>query len=147
MNHVLGFDWINRRRANRCWVVLPALLLSSVVAGCGSGSDLCSVTGQVTYQGKPLEQGSIVFVSPTSRQVTGEIASGEILKVTTTQTGDGIAAGEYLVAISSLDRSEKHRNSMSPPSLIPTRYSDATTSGLKATILPNEVSALRFDLK
>jgi hypothetical protein len=125
---------------------MQLLLLSSVIAGCGSNNGLFSVTGYVTYQGKPLEHGSIVFVSPHSRQVTGEIEFGEILNVTTIQRGDGIAAGEYLTAITSLDRSEKYKNSMNPPSNIPVRYADVFSSNLKATILPGNTNALRFDL-
>ena len=105
-----------------------------------------TVTGHVTYQGKPLEQGSIAFVSPHSRQVTGEIKNGDILNVTTLHENDGIAAGEYSVAITSYDRSEKYKNTMVPPSLIPIRYADVSTSGLKANIRPNESNVLQFDL-
>ena len=139
-------DWGNPRRVKRCRAFLPILSLSCVIAGCGSGTGLFPVTGQVTYQGKPLEHGSIAFVSPKSRQVTGEIERGEIANVTTVHANDGIAAGEYMVAITSLDQSDKFKNSMAPPSIIPVRYSEVTTSNLKATILPNNDNVLRFDL-
>jgi hypothetical protein len=127
-------------------MLLPVLWLSCIVAGCDSNKNLVTVTGNVTYQGKPLEQGSIVFISPHSRQVTGEIKSGNILSVTTLHDNDGIAAGEYSVAITSRDQSEKYNNSMAPPSLIPVRYADVSTSGLKANIQPNKNNVLQFDL-
>jgi hypothetical protein len=127
-------------------MLLRILWLSCVVVGCNSNKNLVAVTGHVSYQGKPLEQGSIVFISPHSRQVTGEIKSGNIVSVTTLHENDGIAAGEYSVAITSRDQSEKYKNSMAPPSLIPVRYADVSTSGLKATIQPNDNNALQFDL-
>jgi hypothetical protein len=139
-------DWINEHRAKRCRTPVRILLLSCVVAGCGSSDGLYSVTGRVTFRGQPLEHGSIVFVAPKSRQVTGEIERGEIVGVTTITTGDGIAAGEYMVAITSRDRSEKYKDSMAPPSIIPARYADVSTSRLSATIQPNGNNALQFDL-
>jgi hypothetical protein len=127
-------------------MLLCFLWLACVVAGCNSDNNLCAVTGQVSYQGKPLEQGSIVFASPKSRLVTGEIEGGKIVNVTTFHENDGIAAGEYTVGITSNDRSEKYKDTRTPPSLIPIRYSDASTSGLKANIQPNENNVLQFDL-
>lgn len=123
------------------------LLLLFVCAGCGSGNDLYPVTGQVTFKGKPLEHGSISFVAPKSRQVTGEIEDGDIVNVTTLSANDGIAVGDYGVAIISRDRSEKYKDSMTPPSVIPTRYADIATSGLKATIEPKDENFLQFDLE
>ncbi|MEX2168001.1 MAG: hypothetical protein WD851_01710 [Pirellulales bacterium] len=140
-------DCIHGRRAKRWRSLAQILLLTCVVAGCGSRNGLYSVSGQVTYQGKPLEHGSIVFISPKSRQVTADIELGEILNVTTIAANDGIAAGEYMVAITSRDRSEKYKDSMAPPSIIPIRYADVATSDLKATIQPNNDNALRFDLE
>jgi hypothetical protein len=147
MKRALFVDWIKDRRAKRCQRLLRFCLLLCFVAGCGSGDDRVSITGQVTYKGQPLEHGSIVFVSPKSRQVTGEIERGEIVNVTTAEPNDGIAAGEYMVAITSRDRSEKYKDTMAPPSLIPMRYADPATSDLKATIQPNENSPLKFDLE
>jgi hypothetical protein len=117
------------------------------LAGCGFSDGLYSVTGQVTYKGEPLEHGSIVFVSPKSRQITGDIERGEIVRVSTISEDDGIAEGEYMVGITARDRSEKYKNSMAPPSIIPIRYADASTSGLKATIQPNKKNVLRYELE
>ena len=147
MERILGLDRIHGRRAMRWRSLVQILLLTCVVAGCGPSNGLYSVTGQVTYQGKPLEHGSIVFISPKSRQVTADIQRGEILNVTTIAANDGIAPGEYMVAVTSRDRSEKYKDSMSPPSVIPIRYADVAASDLKATIEPNNNNVLRFDLE
>jgi hypothetical protein len=128
-------------------MLLSILWLLCLANGCNSHKGLVAVTGHVTYQGKPLEQGSIVFLSPHSRQVTGEIKNGEIVNVTTFHENDGIAAGEYEVAITSRDRSEKYKNNMAPPSLIPDRYADVSTSGLKAEIQSSGKNVLQFELK
>jgi hypothetical protein len=117
------------------------------LAGCSASDGLYSVTGQVTYKGKPLEHGSIVFVSPKARQITGDIERGEIVRVSTIKEDDGIAAGEYMVGITSRDQSEKYKDSMTSPSIIPIRYADASTSGLKATIEPNNKNVLRYELE
>ena len=146
MERTRWFFRLNGFRTKRCGTLLSILWLACVVAGCNSNNNLCAVTGQVTYQGKPLEQGSIVFASPKSRLVTGEIEGGKILNVTTFHENDGIAAGEYTVGITSYDRSEKYKNTRTPPSLIPISYADASTSGLKANIRSNESNALQFDL-
>ena len=147
MERALCVDWIEDRRAKQLQRLWQFSLLLCFVAGCGASDDRFSVTGQVTYKGQSLEHGSIVFVSPKSRQVTGEIERGEIVNVTTVEPNDGIAAGEYMVGITSRDRSEKYKDSMAPPSLIPMRYADPSTSDLKATIQPDGNNALRFDLE
>jgi hypothetical protein len=140
------FNWSRGRHGRRFQTLLPVVFLLSL-AGCSASDGLYPVTGQVTYQGKPLEHGSIVFVSPKSRQITGDIERGEIVRVSTTNADDGIAAGEYMVGITSRDQSEKYKNSMAPPSIIPIRYADASTSGLKATIQPNTKNVLRYELE
>ena len=147
MERMLSLKWIDGRRAKRWRSLVRIFMLSCAVAGCGPSNGLYSVTGQVTYQGKPLEHGSIVFISPKSRQVTADIEVGEILNVTTIAANDGIAPGEYMVAVTSRDRSEKYKDSMTPPSVIPVRYADVATSDLKATIEPNNNNVLRFDLE
>ncbi|MDC0934950.1 hypothetical protein OAS39_01595 [Pirellulales bacterium] len=123
-----------------------ALLAALLVAGGCSESSLPQVTGTVTYQNKPLEYGTIDFVSTHSRRASGQIAEGKILNVTTYEPNDGLAEGDYQVAVHARDRSEEHRDKMVPPSLIPERYSDIATSDLEATIVAGKDNVLSFDL-
>lgn len=123
------------------------LFLAVALAGCGTGDGLMPITGEVNYQGKPLEYGTVTFVSPRTRQATAEIADGKIVNVTTKKSNDGLAPGEYRVTITALDRSEKYRDTMVPPSLIPRKYADYSTSELTATIRAGEANELRFDLE
>jgi hypothetical protein len=138
----LSADGPRRWRCAARGAVLAALL---VAGGCSDGG-LPQVTGTVTYQDKALEYGTIDFVSTHSRRASGQIAAGKILNVTTYEPNDGLAEGGYQVAIHARDRSEQHRDKMVPPSLIPERYSDIETSGLKATIEAGKDNDLRFDL-
>lgn len=123
-----------------------ALLAALLVAGGCSDGGLPQVTGTVTYQDKPLEYGTIDFVSTHSRRASGQISEGKILSVTTYKPNDGLAEGHYQIAIHARDRSEEHRDKMVPPSLIPERYSDVGTSRLTATIEAGKENNLRFDL-
>ena len=67
--------------------------------------------------------------------------------MTTKKENDGLAPGKYQVAISAMDRSEKYRNTMVPPNLIPDKYADYTTSGQTATIESGKKNGLRFKLE
>ncbi|MDR1959638.1 MAG: hypothetical protein LBQ54_11460 [Planctomycetaceae bacterium] len=134
-------------------------------AGCGSGKlPLGKVEGTVTYDGKPLKQGAIIFTVPGTRDASGIIENGNILKVTTFTDGDGVPVGEALVAIVAVDPlpdvpppAETPNVSPGTPGVsqpsgtggqkfsIPVRYTNTETSGLKASITPG-VNTLQFDL-
>jgi hypothetical protein len=123
------------------------LLLATATVGCGLQDGLLPVTGEVTYHGKPLEYGTISFVSPHSRLASGEIKAGKIFGVTTKKQNDGLAPGFYQVTISATDRSEEYRVVLVPPNLIPDKYADYATSGLTATIERGKENVLSFALE
>lgn len=120
------------------------LLLVLCVSGCGEQSSLAPVTGSVTYQGKPLASGTLTFVKPGSRQAMGEIENGIITSVSTKGSNDGLAPGEYQVAINAFDLS---KNLSPPPSVIPKHYGDYSKSGLTATIELGTTNKLDFELE
>jgi hypothetical protein len=132
---------------------LPALVL--FLAGCG-GPSLGKVTGTVTYDGKPLKSGTIIFESKGARPATGKIVDGRIVEVTTFQPNDGAPVGEHKVVIQAVEDagSSKGANpgdpsgtsSMQTRSLIPAAYGDPETSRLTATIKRGE-NNLTFELK
>jgi hypothetical protein len=116
-------------------------LLAAVVAvsGCGeSGPPRTVVTGKVTYQGKPLPTGSVMFIPAKGKQkpCTSAIdASGQYRLEA--------APGSYIVQIQMIGRL---RGEPAPSGegaklnipevdwLIPEKYADRQTSGLKATV-------------
>lgn len=123
----------------------------AISVGCGDGRlQLGKVSGVVTVDGKPLQKGQIEFLTD-SRRAYGSVENGEIVKVTTYETGDGVSLGNHLVAIRpKIDEAKL----MSPPdgqspfkmdSSVPTKYQNAKSSGLTAQINKGE-NELTFEL-
>ncbi len=80
--------------------VLNALMLGLLI-GCG-GSDhdeTAIVTGKVTYQGKPVTKGRIVFYPTNGRPAIGAIQSDGTYSLTTFEPGDGALLGNHRVTI------------------------------------------------
>lgn len=126
--------------------------------GCGGGGPaLAPVSGTVTLKGQPVKSGTIILESAGSRPATGKIREGQIVDMTTFETGDGAPIGTHNVAINVTaeassavmenpgDAAALDRNYMGGASLIPARFSDPTTSGFKAEIT-KEKNELSFDI-
>jgi len=110
-----------------CLVLLPA-------SGCGrSGRPaLGRVHGTVSYQGKPLLIGSMIFEVSGARQAQGKIVQGKITEVGTFDRGDGIPVGTARIAVFAYEADVTNASaSMNVgKSLIPNKYNDPSTSGL-----------------
>ncbi len=105
-------------------------------AGCAKGPD-ATVSGVVTYDDKPLSTGAVTFQPVTP----GPLAIGEIQSngAYTLRIGDqmGLNAGDYqatVVATGPMPEATPANPMPLPKLLIPARYGDATTSGLKYTV-------------
>ena len=161
--------WLSRR-----WyaiVAVPALL---VMASCGSDDGLGKrypVSGKVTYNGNPLENGEITFVSEDLKSNLG--ASGKITNGSyTLSTGgndDGAQVGKYKVTITAKEdylekakadfQKETKKQTESPrippqhvakaeaaaKSLIPTGYGDPRSTTLTAEVKPKS-NSIDFEL-
>lgn len=153
-------------RRGRPALVAAALLLA---AGCGDSSGVGKrypVSGAVTYNGSPVETGSIMFQpmdQEAGRAASGVIKDGEY-ELTTVTEGDGALPGEYRVAITSkdVDMSKAEANASGGGSmrqddvmqayadakdLVPSKYSLADTSGLTYTVKEGSNRGVNFDLK
>lgn len=82
----------------------------ATIAGCGpsNGLDLAKVRGKVTYNGQPIEYGTIMFEPDESRGTTGPPASGSITSggsfiLSTDESGDGAIVGSHRVAVMGLE--------------------------------------------
>lgn len=86
---------------NRC-LLLIVLLFTAGFPGCGPADDgRRAVSGSVTFQGKPLDRGNIMFISPTgSLSQTGAAITAGRYQISKQQ---GLLPGRYKVAISSAD--------------------------------------------
>lgn len=135
---------------------LVLLLVLAVLTGC-AGNSTVPVTGSVTYEGKPLASGVIIFETPGARPAVGKIIEGKIVEVTTYRDRDGAPPGEHKVAIQSVETGgaaiTKHPGDAGVPagymqsrSLIPEVYGDPEKSGLTAALTTGE-NSLSFELK
>jgi hypothetical protein len=134
-------------RAAACW--LAVLLLTAT--GCGPGRG--SATGKVTYSGKPLVYGSVVFLGADGLPVSGAIGTDG------SYTANNILEGENHVTIYSInpalavpvDREGKPRGKPEvDPKLwfpIPDKYIDPQKSGLVFTIKRNTSNPIDIALK
>jgi hypothetical protein len=136
--------------------VLVGLVVGLLALGCNRNPQTVPVTGTVTYQGKPLATGTIIFESPGSRPATGKIVDGQITEVTTFEPGDGAPPGKHAIAIQSIaetssavaaDPSAKtSAGYMQATSLLPDKYGAPSTSGLSADIQAG-MGPLKFELE
>jgi hypothetical protein len=117
--------------------------MSSVaVFGCGSGGPTMGrVSGTVTFQGKPLDSGTVTFIATDGKNpnATGAIKPGGTYSLQTSEPGDGAVVGDYKVAITDVDPSSFNTPlpgapAAVPKSAIPKLYQDSSTSGLTAKV-------------
>jgi hypothetical protein len=129
--------------------------LALVAAGCGGGTPdgLTPVSGKISFKGRPLSSGTIVFVPDQERGTNGELARGEIQadgsyrlkcgdlpgtvpgwhRVTVTSVEDGtLAPGQVLVV---------------PRSVLPAKYQDPQLSGLSCEVKSGKENTINFNLE
>jgi len=129
----------NRRRQFFFLLVIAA----SQLIGCSdtSGPKLVSVSGTIEYKGQPVEYGMVAFspVNPESGRVTtSEIVSGRY----TMGENEGLKVGDYNIVIVSAGKASDGTG------LIPKKYSNAETSGLKVSISKSDTTTVKnFNLE
>jgi hypothetical protein len=133
-------------------LVVRSLVAATLVVGalgCGGGSDLplAEVRGVVTYKGKPLESGDVVF-SPQGGtpgpQATGKIESDGSYRMMTNDNY-GAAIGTHKVTVASrAEQSEADYKSLKIPKLLtPTKYANEQETPLTFDVKEGEN---RFDI-
>jgi hypothetical protein len=130
-----------------CLIVSLAL----IVAGCAKKSrwETAPVSGKVTYRGKPLPTGTVMFVPGEGPAATGEIGKDGTYKLTT-NADDGAVIGTHKVTITALQGMEgalPEVRSGTPGPLVPAKYLNAETSGLIAEVKPKTNNEVNFELK
>jgi hypothetical protein len=122
--------------------LFAAALAAGMFSGCGADppvdKDRSSISGVVTFSGKPLKAGTITFDS-TEKSITSSISIGQDGRYRTNR----VPLGPNIVTI------ETEGLQYGSPHLyvrIPARYADASKSGLKADVKAGE-NEVNFDLK
>jgi hypothetical protein len=125
---------------------LPLMLVAAI--GCGDGRvhlPTAPVVGTVTYQGKPLGGGRIIFFHPSGQAAGADIAANGAFELAAFQGPNQVAiecfAPERLGALP-----EGRATLQRGKSLIPDRYTEISTSGLKFEVTPGEKNKAEFSL-
>ncbi|QDT41563.1 hypothetical protein Pan241w_16260 [Gimesia alba] len=144
------------RRLNRSpfvSILLCFILLSTW--GCGDGHPKRSlVTGTVSYNGKPLSIGSLVFIpvggGPPAQ---GKINREGFYEMGTFDEDDGVIPGKYKVMITALTSpggsglpEDAVDGNAGPVSVIPEWYGDMEKSGLLVMVEEDKENTIDFPL-
>jgi hypothetical protein len=141
------------RRRCAGWLILVSVVLTTVAGGCGSNRTVASVSGKVTYRGKPVPFGTVNF-----RLRDGTQLSRGIIKPDGTfqmQTSDGKPGADLGVNLVRITCYEAQNPSGAKPDpkfkpfgrlLIPSKYIQFETSGLTVDVQPDKATSVVFDL-
>jgi len=120
-------------------LAMAAAFLTAGTVGCSSGPATSPVKGKVTFQGKPVTEGTVTFLNPTE----GGAAEAQINKDGSYTFQGGVMPGEYLVVITPLMHIVDTDPGKSPPapvekpaSDIPQKYRQQGTTKLRASVKP-----------
>jgi len=144
-----------------------------VLAGCGKGGNLATVSGVVTYKGSPVDGAKVEFHGTTESG-----GKKDIVSVVTDSSGKyviagvgrelGLPPGLYKVAISKIEGGDTVRQEgidagqmeavisdtggkvgkgKVPTNALPKEYALVTTTKLTATLEPGKNENVNFDLK
>jgi len=155
-------------RTFACRVTALVGMSAVVILGCGDTTGLPKrypVSGTVTYQGKPVEKGSINFIATAAdgRSAAGEIQNGEY-SLTTAEPGDGAIPGKYKVTVVAVDIDTTQLKAIAKggqfhhdkafakanrtaKKLVPSKYQVPEMSDLTAEVKAQTNSGVNFELK
>lgn len=135
------------------WKPIATLILcaSSLPSlGCGSSYELplADVEGRVLIDGRPLEQGQVLFVPEKGRGAHASIAPDGTFTLSTYGDGDGAIVGPHRVSVSSRSTTGDDPNNIDAPKIshIPERYSNPATSGLTFQVESDKTNEPIFEL-
>lgn len=144
------------------------LIAPFLLTGCGSGEKIPvahPVTGNVTFEGKPLEGANVVLVpSDPANKSAGAMTDAEgNFSVKTYWNAEnqleGALPGEYGIAVTKQEQRDvpadmkpeevmaMHMKLGPPKALLPKKYSAPTTSGFKVSVGDAAPEPLKLDLK
>lgn len=137
---------------NICGLVIASLICAS---GCGGGSEgLAVVKGKITYNGKPVPNGTVNFLPDNGDKpsATGEIQPDGTYSLQTflgSRPSEGAVIGKHKVVVVAMQdmatRLPEERSPLPPP-IVPVKYTSPATSDLEAQVEDKE-NTINFDLQ
>jgi hypothetical protein len=131
--------------------MIQGLLAGLLVSACGCGGT-ATVSGKVTYRGRPVTAGSVIFVS------ADQVSRFGVIQPDGSYTVDGVHPGEVKVAVISRDPAKTRsvlqggkparpgkKNAPAPPTAggwfpIPRQFEDPETAGLACTLGAGQIT-------
>lgn len=101
-----------------------------ICGGCGGRPSRVPVSGKVLLDGKPLETGTIIFTPDNGRKSSGLITNGNFT-LGSFAANDGALVGLHKISVASTEFKNRETEIKY---LIPPKYGDPATSGLKQEI-------------
>lgn len=137
------------------WSGFALITLSAMLgSGCGKSVDLVPLHGEITYQGKPLDFGSIMFQPEGGGELArSQIQPGGTFSLTTHKEGDGVKPGRCRVRITAF---EGQRAPLDAPrgmevplgrSVIPKHFQQFGTSGVVIEVASGMSMPVKIDLQ
>ncbi|MDR0522570.1 MAG: carboxypeptidase-like regulatory domain-containing protein [Planctomycetaceae bacterium] len=143
----------------------------TIISGCAGGIHVFTVTGEVYYNGQPVDNALVQFVQ-TTPDGRGAFAStdkdGKFVVATQGAEKSGAVPGDYIVLISKILNVDKNGKELPPPepkeedyspyavaepvelpltkNFLPEKYNDRDATDLKATV-ERKANHFRFELK
>ena len=133
----LGTSWRNG---------LPSAILLALVCllpGCGkAGPETYSVTGTVTWRGKPVPTGNVMFVPDNGPPAVGLIAADGTYRLRA-------VAGKHRVGVTAIPKipSGVELTTYMAKPLVPARFNRPDESGIVVEVQPGDDNSLDLDLK
>lgn len=131
---------LNRHRV----ALLAAFSACMVAQGCGKSVPSATVRGKVSYKGKPVNAGRVVFFPESGVVSSGKLAPDGSFTILNRDKGEQIAPGAYTVAVvAGLEQINLYPNDpkrrVEPR--VPLKFTSASTSTLKyeAEVGPNDI--------
>ncbi len=144
-NHQSNLHWLSFL-TRQFMLILPLITL---LVGCGDNGGRVPVTGVVTFDGKPLEDGNITFGGDQGAAGIGKIVNGSF-SLSETGNETGVLPGNYTVIIGSWfeERGTVMANGAFSPgkTRIPLIYLEPDQSGLVAEVKQGTKNHFTFEL-
>jgi hypothetical protein len=128
------------------------LLFACAIAAIGcsrSGPQSVTVTGDVVYRGKPVEDASILFVPVKNRTAVGRTDDQGRFTLKAFVANDGSESDEQVICVAKMiddPRAKKSNPVHRKMSILPHRYSTPVQSPLRATVTSHGTNEFHFEL-
>lgn len=126
-----------------------------VVLGCGAQDEMVPVAGSVSYQGKPLEYGSVMFQPvgvDNAQPARSKIAADGTFALWTEKPGDGVIVSNCKVRVTAFEAQRtnaaggQHEEMALGKSAVPKQFQNFATSGIEIQVTPEMQLPLKIDL-